>query len=230
MPSPLARLAALLICLMLPALSAGASQADARPSALALEGFFAAAFQSEYGDTQRNTLIRWEIPLSLYVKGKPTKEDRQTLDALLDSLKSNVPGLKEISFAKTEAEANVIISFVPFADMAESLVNYEARNWGFMNCLSDDVSIRYGLIAIAADVTDQENRNHLIQEEFVNMLGLTTDLDFAPESIIYQPYTDTQALADMDYEMLSLLYGPYVAYGMSQEEAKAVLNKIFPDQ
>jgi len=123
----------------------------------------------------------------------------------------------------------VIISFVPFEHMAENLVNYEDSNWGFMNCFSDDTSIRYGVIAIASDVTGQKDRNHLIQEEFVNMLGLTADLDFAQESIIYQPYTVTQALAQVDYEMLSLLYGSYMTYGMNQMEARTALKEIFPD-
>ncbi len=200
------------------------------PSALALEGFFAAAFHSEYGDTTRDSLIRWEIPLCLFVKGEPTPDDLNALDRLLSSLKANVPGLPDISFASAEEKANVIISFVPFEAMAESLTTYEANNWGFMNCFSDEKTIRYGMIAIASDVTGQKDRNHLILEEFVNMLGLTADLSYAPESIIYQPYTDTQALADMDYEMLTLLYGSFVNYGMSREEAKAALEKIFPDQ
>jgi len=72
------------------------------PSALALDGFFAAAFHSEYGDTQRDALIRWEIPLHLFVKGNPTQEDTQTLQTLLKNLKTNVPSLKEMSFVATE--------------------------------------------------------------------------------------------------------------------------------
>ncbi len=262
MPSPLVRLNALLICLLLPFSHAtgensvchqagqayapvhiafmsndasGGSVNDSSfgttpPSLKALEGFYAAAFHSEYGDTNRDAMIRWEIPLKLFVKGESTLEDMQTLHAFLESLKSNVPGLPDISFSDTESEANAVISFVPFEDMAGSLVNYVANNWGFMNCFSDDASIRYGLIAIATDVTKQTDRNHLIQEEFVNMLGLTADLDFGPESIIYQPYTITPKLSDMDYEMLNLLYSPNLTYGMSLAEAKAALQKIFPDQ
>lgn len=256
MNSPLARLAALLACLLLPfshvlgensfcpqsgqacaprniaAMNDAASGGSAKdnnkentsPSGLALEGFYAAAFHSEYGDTERDAMIRWEIPLHLFVKGESTSEDMQTLQELLENLKSNVPGLPEISFVETEDAANVVISFVPFTDMAESLVNYVENNWGFMNCFSDDTSIRYGLIAITTDVTEQKDRNHLIQEEFVNMLGLTADLDFGPESIIYQPYTVTPELADMDYEMLNLLYSTHLTYGMSLAEAKAALE------
>jgi hypothetical protein len=207
-----------------------ASGGSAPSLGVALEGFYAAAFHSEYGDTDRDAMIRWEIPLKLFVQGKSTPEDMKTLQAFLQSLRTNVPGLPDISFSDTENEANVVISFVPFEDMAGSLENYVDHNWGFMNCFSDDTSIRCGLIAIAADVTEQTDRNHLIQEEFVNMLGLTDDLDFSPESIIYQPYTITQTLADMDYEMLNLLYNPDLTYGMSLNEAKAALQKIFPDQ
>jgi hypothetical protein len=196
----------------------------------ALDGFYAAAFHSEYGDTERDAMIRWEVPLKLFVKGETTSEDMHTLHIFLENLTAKIPGLPEISFTDTESEASVVISFVPFEDMAESLVNYVKNNWGFMNCFSDDTSIRYGLIAIAADVTKQADRNHLIQEEFVNMLGLTADLDFGPESIIYQPYTTTQALADMDYEMLNLLYSPGLTYGMSLAEAKAALESVYKAQ
>lgn len=262
MTSPLARLIALLVCILFPlshamgensachkvgqaydpvqtaslngAASGGAAKdgtyADSPPSAQALEGFYAAAFHSEYGDTNRDSMIRWEIPLKLFVKGETTPEDMQTLYTFLENLKVNVPGLPDISFIDTESEASVVISFVPFEDMAESLVNYVDDNWGFMNCFSDDTTIRYGLIAIATDVTKQTDRNHLIQEEFVNMLGLTADLDFGPESIIYQPYTTTQTLADMDYKMLNLLYSPQLTYGMSLAKAKTALEGIYKDR
>ena len=258
MPSSLSRLYALLLALLLPASSAlgeAASSAPAGqaitpgaaiamdafaltgsditaehpPSPLALEGFFAAAFHSEFGDTGRDALIRWEVPLRLYVRGEPTREDMNTLQTLLDNLKANVPGLPEMSFAGTETDANVLLSFVPYGRMAEYLATYEENNWGFMNCFSDDKAIRFGMIAIATDVTGQEDRNHLIQEEFINMLGLTADLDFAPESIIYQPYTRTQALAGTDYEMLNLLYSSFLDTGMSLEEAKAALKNAYPE-
>ena len=260
--APLARMAALLVCLLFPlshamgenpaspkmgqacdpvqaafmnaAASGGASKdgtyADTPPSAQALEGFYAAAFHSEYGDTYRDAMIRWEIPLKLFVKGETTSEDMKTLYTLIENLKANVPGLPDISFIDAESEASVVMSFVPFEDMAESLVNYVNENWGFMNCFSDDTTIRYGLIAIATDVTKQKDRNHLIQEEFVNMLGLTADLDFGPDSIIYQPYTTTQTLADMDYEMLNLLYSPKLNYGMSLAQAKAALESMYKDR
>ncbi len=205
----------------------GAFTADDPPSSLALEGFFAAAFRSEFGDTARDKLIRWEIPLRIFVRGEFTREDMQTLEALLQGLQARVPGLPKMDFSPSEEEANVVISFVPFMRMAEYLVTYEDGNWGFMNCFSDDKAIRYGMIAIAADVTKQDDRNHLIQEEFVNMLGLTADLDFAPESIIYQPYTSTQSLAEVDYEMLNLLYAPFLDAGISLAQAKAALYEIF---
>ena len=225
MTSLLCRLCALLACLLLPL--QGALAKGEPPSGPARDGFFAAAFHSEYGDTQRDALIRWEIPLSVYVRGTPTVDDMQTLQSLADDLKQSVPGLPEISFAAGEGEANVFVSFVPFERMSKYLVHYETGNWGFMNCLSSDTTIRYGLIAIAADVTEQEDRNHLIREEFVNMLGLTADIDTAPESIIYQPYTRTQSLAPVDYEMLNLLYSPYMRFGMSAAEAQAALNDAF---
>ena len=198
------------------------------PSELALDGLFASAFSSEYGDEGRNMLIRWASPLKLYIQGQPTEEDENALNSFLKDLIDKVPELPAISFADTPEEATVIISFVPYAQMAENLTTYEPDNWGFMNCFDDNGDIRYGLIAIATDVTEQSDRNHLIREEFVNMLGLTNDIDFAQESIIYQPYTKTQELSAIDYEMLNLLYSPFLSAAMTEDDVRERLAEIFP--
>ena len=252
MAKPLIRLAAMLICLMLPvilALAGSLHHASAKkqdtysmtasaytpegrarnmtPSAEAVEGFYQAAFDAEFGDTGRDELIRWQIPLSIFIKGEPVAEDLRVLERLMENLAEIVPGMPGMSFAESEKEANVVIAFVPFESMPEYLVNYEDDNWGYMNCFSDDTTIRYGMIAIASDVTAQEDRTHLIQEEFINMLGLTEDIDNIPQSIIYQPYTVTADLCEEDYEMLSLLYGPYLPYGISRGEARTALEEMF---
>ena len=250
MRSPMKKLCSLLLALSLPAAPAlgdasccaPAAQASSYsgnansvfsasnpPSALAMEGFFTAAFSSEYGDEGRNMLIRWASPLKLYIQGNPTGEDTDALHSFLKAIEEKVPGLPGISFTSIKEEATVVISFVPFAQMAENLSTYEPDNWGFMNCFDAGGDIRYGLIAIASDVTGQLDRNHLLQEEFVNMLGLTDDIDFAEDSIIYQPYTRTQSLAAVDYEMLNLLYSPFLTAGMTQDQAKEKLAEIFPN-
>jgi len=201
--------------------------ADNPPSALALDGFFASAFYSEYGDEGRNMLIRWASPLKLYIQGQPTEEDMNALHSFIKNLVSRVPNLPSISFVDTKEEATVIISFVPYEQMAENLSTYEGDNWGFMNCFDDNGDISYGLIAIAADVTEQIDRNHLIREEFVNMLGLTNDIGFAEDSIIYQPYARTQNLSAMDYEMLNLLYSSFLEPAMTEDTAREKLAEIF---
>ncbi len=223
------RLVPLLLCFVLIALPAFGEGGDpAAPSQTALEGFYASAFNSEFADNHGNVLVRWEIPIRVYLQGSPTAEDLAELDSFLEDLRKNVPGLPDIAITAEREEANVYYSFVPYQEMADYLEEYETGNWGFMNCLSDKTGIRYGLIAVATDKTSRADRSHLIREEFVNMLGLTDDLDFAPESIIYQPYTVTPRLAPVDYEMLNLLYGPYVRVGMTRAEAEQALKKAYP--
>ena len=175
-----------------------AFSADNPPSTLAVDGFFASAFSSEYADDNRSILIRWASPLKIYLKGSPTEDDQKVLRSFLYDLQENVAGLPPISILDSQENATVVIAFVPYKQMSENLITYNPDNWGFMNCFDENGEIRYGLIAIATDVTQQPDRNHLIQEEFVNMLGLTDDLGFAPDSIIYQPYTKTQTLSKMD--------------------------------
>lgn len=219
------RFMAALLCLMIPALPAVAAAA---PSDLAVRGFFSSAFSPEYGDTARTVMVRWEDPLLVQVEGDPTWDDLQAVTALFAGLTAQVPGLPPITMAASRDEANIIFSFVPLAQLPQVLDTYVDGNWGFMNCFDDGKVIRYGLVAVSDDVTGQKDRNHLIREEFVNMLGLCGDIDFAPDSIIYQPYTTVPDLAPEDYEMLNLLYSPLLSPGMTAEEARQALLLTSP--
>lgn len=226
------RLLALFLCFVIAPLAAlggelSSAPAAAIPSALAVEGFFASAFSPEYGDTDRAVMVRWVEPLCVFVEGSPTEGDRRALLELMEELRTHVPDLPEISLTEKEKDANVVFSFVPLDEMEEFVTGYVPGNWGFMNSFHDNAVIRYGQVAVASDKTGQVDRNHLIREEFVNMLGLCGDIDFVPESIIYQPYTTTQTLAPIDYEMLNLLYSPLLTPGMTAEEASEVLETLF---
>jgi hypothetical protein len=234
MATAVRRLLALLFCLAVLPFNALGEKAPTPaveiPSDLAVEGFFASAFSPEYGDTDRNVMIRWAEPLHVFMEGSATEEDRRAFSELLEELRTHVPNLPEISLAEKEEDANVMFSFVPLHEMDEFVTGYVPGNWGFMNSFHDKAVIRYGQVAVVNDKTKQEDRNHLIREEFVNMLGLCGDIDFAPESIIYQPYTTTQTLAAIDYEMLNLLYSPLLTPGMTAQEAEEALEPLFREE
>lgn len=212
---PLALFACLLALLCIPL-----HPADTTP---AMKGFFASAFSAEYGDDGRTRMIRWEEPLFIALAGDPTEEDIACLNALISRL-SKVPGLPPLSLASFGEAANVTLHFVAYGDMKAAVPGYVEGNWGFFHYRRKGYTIYEGTVAIARDVTTQLQRNHLIREEMINLLGLCNDVDFLPQSAIYTGYPKADSLNEIDCEMLALLYHPCLAPGMTMEQARRALE------
>lgn len=188
---------------------------DAQEKALALAQL--CAFGSEYGE--EHPLARWEQPLRIYVGGEPTQADLDKLDEFLLDLKANVPCMPEAFRVSHEVDANVRIYYVPLERMGDYLEDYQPGNWGFVTYwYNGSLEIYQMKIAIASDVTDQKERNHLLMEEMVGGLGLCIDHEVYSDSILYQPWTTTQMLSVVDWLMLEMIYHPDVHSNMTREE------------
>lgn len=188
------------------------------------EVFRIAAFSVEYGDGG-DVLHRWESPLLLYVHGSPTPEDEETIDAFMQQLNENVAGFPGISRTLDQSLANVTVAYVPLEQMQYHVTDYREGNWGYVSYFWNAENQMFCLeIAIASDKTNQKERNHLFMEELVGGLGLTNDIEGHPDSIIYQPWTDTQQLSRMDWQLLNLLYDKRLQSGMTWQQAKKALG------
>ena len=191
---------------------------------LALDAFYEAAFQGEYGDTKRGVTIRWKEPIVMYMKGDYTNGDMATLAALLYDLAGRVPGLPELSLTAREESANVILTFVPMDEMKEVVPQYKEGNIGFVWVNYDRFVIHSAKIAISTS-TKQQRRSAVIREEVVNMLGLLNDITVTKDSIICQSGKTVVNLSDIDFAMLNYLYSKEISPGITLEKAKRILEK-----
>ena len=87
-------------------------------------------------------------------------------------------------------------------------------------------TIHSGEIAIATDVTNQKQRNHLMREELIGLLGLRNDHELYKDSILYQAWTETQTLSEVDWLMMNMLYHPDLTPGMSLNTACDILYRL----
>ena len=178
------------------------------------------AFHSEYGaGAEGQNLNRWEKELTIWVGGRPTREDKETLDAFLSELQEKVPGFPTARRVSRDDQADIWIWFVPEDQIAYYFDDYAEENWGFFHYDQEDGKITKARIAVAMDITDQEARNHLIKEELVGALGLPGDHLLYPDSILYDPWTTVQELSPVDWDMLTLLYSPVVSPNMTWDQA-----------
>ncbi|MHB1315415.1 MAG: DUF2927 domain-containing protein [Christensenellales bacterium] len=195
----------------------------------ALTNFNLLAFSYFTGDPKwDDVLIRWETPIRVEVYGEPTDEDMNTINSFLIDLSNHVPQL-DIAFLEGDGSTsgNMIISFVPLSDMGKTISDYDEGDWGswYLNW-DDNTRFTKAQIAIASDVTNQAERNHMIREDITHCLGLKGYLPQSPESILYSEWSDTQALTEKDYFMIKLLYSDALHAGQHMNDVNAVLPEL----
>lgn len=215
-------LAASVLVVVLLALSAVPARAgDARLR----EAFAAAAFRPEYDAQGGDALRRWAGPIRVFAGGETTREDLGTLYAFLEELAEKVEGLPAVGVVLQEEEANLTVWYAPLKELSRYEPGYVSGNWGYFafrwNAAQEIDRVN---VVIASDVTDQAARNHLLLEEITGGLGLANDIDTEKDSILYQPWTTTQQLSDLDWQLLNLLYDRRVTPGMDTETALRALG------
>ena len=198
---------------------------DARRKAL--EVFHVCAFSSEYYDSGRDFIVRWEIPIRIWVSGSPSRTDLNQLDSFLTELALRVPGLPPISRVGRESDANIVIHYCKLREMPALIPSYTKGNWGYFSCHYDNYRLNSATIGVAVDKCDQRTRNHVMREELVGALGLCNDHDLYSDSILYQPWTTVQTLSEVDWIMLNYLYSPLVNPGDTWETVREAISASY---
>ena len=215
----------IIICLALAVLVSGVPAFAGQEEEALRSAFRAAAFRAEYDSEGTDVLRRWESPLDISVSGDATPEDIAGLAEFIGQLNERVSGLPAVSLTENPDEANIKIIFAPLDRFAEIEENYVPVNWGFFYFWYNSAYvIDAAHILIAADVTSQAERDHLIREELVGAIGLPNDLEGEPDSILYQKWTTTRELSAMDWALLNLAYDGRLSPGMGWAEAARALG------
>ena len=82
--------------------------------------------------------------------------------------------------------------------------------------------IKQGRVLIAADVTTQAERTHLIRKELTQSLGLFKDSWEHSDSIFYKGWTTTDKYWPLDEATIRLLYQPQLEPGMNLSQVRSL--------
>lgn len=218
------RVAALAAVLLLVMSTARSSTAESPANPETRQAFAAAAFRAEYDKENTDALRRWAQPLVVFIEEDRTDQDQATLSAFFEQLNHRLVNFPGVSLTESQEQANVTVRFAPLDMLGELDSIYVEGNWGFFSFWYNDFGeITNAQVLIANDVTSQRERNHLLLEEFTGLLGLPNDIDSPDDSILYQPWTTTQDLSTLDWQLLNLLYDSRLHPGMTWAQAKAAL-------
>ncbi len=176
---------------------------------------------------------KWADPVFVAVEGEYTEEDMATIERIASQLNS-LGLLPEITIQEGQDEqTTTFIDFAPLPDLVDKYEWARDDNWGMFMIRwygqPQEYQLFDALIYIATDVTDQEERNHLIQEEFIQSFGLMNDSYRYEESIFQQRWTTYQHPMEIDWLLIEMHSRPEITPGMAIDEAMQILADLYLD-
>ena len=168
---------------------------------------------------------KWDIPIYYMLEGNYTDEDIATLEAFVAWL-NTVEGFPGIHATEDPGMRNMRISFGDQQHMLNLMgdsfsgLDGAVTFWYNYNC------IYTATICYRSDI-NQYTRNSVILEEIYNGLGPIQDTGLRPDSIIYQEYSEPQALTEIDELILKLLYHPDILPGMNAAQCEEVIRRLY---
>ena len=194
------------------------------------EYFEEVVLHTEYSDgTGEDYLVqKWLSPIRYRVFGTPTDTDNEVLDALVEQLNS-IPGFPGICAAEDGEPEDVSISFLEREafETSFSVVTNGEDSFGAVQYwyYTQTNELYAACIGCRTDI-DQDERNSVLVEEVINMLGIS-DTVLRPDSITYQYSNENTALSEIDLVILKLLYDPAIACGMDAGQCAGVIRELY---
>ena len=184
--------------------------------------FMEIAFGNEFSGGYNN-IRKWDIDIKVFLPATQYGYLNDELARIIEELNLILTDI-QIERVLDQNEANYIIYF---GDKDTYVNTYEPNavglvenNWGLFYIYWDsNWSIYRGSMYVDVIRTlDLDCQKHLLREELTQSLGLMNDTYDYPGSIFYQQWTCGTQYAEIDMDLVKLLYDPNITPGMSKQE------------
>ena len=169
-----------------------------------VEYFNEIALNNEF-DGSRSTAFTWDSDMKIYVDGERPEYLMTELQKIVGELNDIIDPIN-IKIVSSPNQANYTIFVGSHTDFQDKykVDNPERlnRNWGYFEVFGNS-----GVMYIDTYRNgDETSHKHLLREELTQSLGLFNDSWEYPESIFYQGWTTTTEFAQIDRELIDMLY------------------------
>jgi hypothetical protein len=114
-----------------------------------------------------------------------------------------------ITIVSNKSDANLIVLFgsaQEYNEFESNSVGYTDQNQGLFIVYGRE-ELTYATMYVDIERTStNDGQKHLLREELTQSLGLCNDSYDYPESIFYQGWTETTEYAEIDKELIQMLY------------------------
>lgn len=162
---------------------------------------------TEYNPSN-HTISKWKKDVKIFVKGTKNKNLMIELDSIVSELNGLIDPI-DIKIVRNESNANLVLFFGSpdgFTKIYPNLKPYMEDNWGLFEIFGGE-EITSGRVFV--DVVRNKSlqaQKHVLREELTQSLGFCNDSYSYPESIFYQDWTETNEYAQIDKEIIQMLY------------------------
>ena len=172
-----------------------------------------------------SVIQKWAAPIYYTLEGNYTDADLKVLTGFATWLNS-IEGFPGIYPSPDAGKTNLDIHFCTQQKIPDIMGPNFTNMDGAVTFWYDYDIIYDAIICYRTDMS-QYLRNSVILEEIYNGLGPVQDTVLRPDSIIYQYYSEPQALTAVDKLILQLLYHPDIKPGMNAEQCAEVIRKLY---
>jgi len=194
-----------------------------------IEYFKDIALGFEFGNTSEITR-KWNSKMKILVGGSPSSE----MLAELERIKIEINDLLTDGFTIEIVNDSIQSNYYIFLGSANNYVkifpnqsNLVGSNWGLFHVYWNSKNqLNEGHMYVDIDRANAIEQKHLLREEFTQSLGLAKDSPQYIESIFQSEWTTTNEYADIDRDLIRLLYHPDMAAGLNAIQVEEVLIEI----
>lgn len=167
------------------------------------------AYGNEFNIKDTLGSVKWNRDVKIFVLGQPKRELSKELNKIVLELNNLIDPIN-IEVVEDRSLANVLVLFgskQDFINLDKSVEGYVDDNEGLfsVNHKGKDIYFADMYVNTQGDLTIKEMK-HLLREELTQLLGLFNDSYMYKKSIFYQGWTDTTEYAEIDKELIKMLY------------------------
>lgn len=180
----------------------------------------------EYGSGSDVTR-RWETDINLFLGGNISDDNLNEINRIKDEINELINTNVSFNIVNDSINSNHYL-YIGLPDDYNSIfpdntVNQIGSFWIYWD---SNNSFYNGRAFVDSRVSFMKQK-HLIREELTQSLGLAKDSYTYPESIFYQDSSTTiTEYAEIDKELIKLLYHPDMSTGLNESEVEAIILQI----
>jgi hypothetical protein len=193
-----------------------------------IDYFSEIALGFEFGGDEEVTR-KWTSQMKIFVGGTKRPDLMNELQEVVTEINALATDGFNITIVTDTLQSNFYIFLGTgsrYAAIFPSQAGLVADNWGLFSVFWTGNQLYQGFMYVDLIRANAVEQRHLLREELTQSLGLAKDSPLYAQSIFQSRFTETNEYADIDKDLIRLLYHPNMKVGLTKAQVEEVLRNI----